>query len=108
MGEIGIPRREFLYDIKYWEARRIARGYSRRNRLEHQLLRITAFMTCFSMRENKMRLTPERWLPLPWEKDDEDDEEEDVPITEEEKQELLDLIQAENDRLEAERKSSEE
>ena len=48
------------------------------------------------MRENKMRLTPERWLPLPWEKDDEDDEEEDVPITEEEKQELLDLIQAEN------------
>ena len=30
MGEIGIPRREFLYELTFWEARRIMRGYNRR------------------------------------------------------------------------------
>ena len=32
VGEIGIPRREFLFDISFWEARRIIRGYRRRYR----------------------------------------------------------------------------
>ena len=30
VGEIGIPRREFLYELTFWEARRIMRGYTRR------------------------------------------------------------------------------
>lgn len=33
-----MQRREFLYDIKKWEARRIIRGYRKRNRFTHQLL----------------------------------------------------------------------
>ena len=32
MGEIGIPRKEFLYVLQFWEARRILRGYQRRKR----------------------------------------------------------------------------
>ena len=32
VGEIGIPRREFLYEICFWEARRIFRGYRNRYR----------------------------------------------------------------------------
>lgn len=90
VGEIGIHRREFLYDITYAEALRIVRGYRRRGRLEQQLLRLTAYMSCFSMHENKMHQTPGQWLPLPWEGDDEDNDE--PPISEEERQELVDLM----------------
>ena len=32
MGEIGIPRREYLYDLAYWEIMLIVRGYIRRSR----------------------------------------------------------------------------
>ena len=32
MGEIGIPRREYLYEMQYWEILLIVRGYSRRHR----------------------------------------------------------------------------
>ena len=32
MGEIGYSRREFLYDLRWWEARCIIRGYNRRHR----------------------------------------------------------------------------
>ncbi len=32
VGEIGLPRREYLYDIRFWEARRILAGYNRRHR----------------------------------------------------------------------------
>lgn len=27
MGEIGFPRREFLFEISFWEVRRIIKGY---------------------------------------------------------------------------------
>ena len=45
MGEIGIPRREFLYDIRIWEVRRIIRGYRRRDLLKHQLMLQTVTAT---------------------------------------------------------------
>lgn len=93
VGEIGISRREFLYDIKFWEARRIIRGYRKRNRLEQQLMRLTAYTSCFAMRENKERLTPERWMPLPWEKDADTDNE---PISEEEMSHLIELMNSIN------------
>lgn len=32
MGEIGIPRLEYLYDLQYWEIMLIVRGYNRRHR----------------------------------------------------------------------------
>ena len=32
MGEIGYSRREFLYDLRWWEIRCIIRGYNRRHR----------------------------------------------------------------------------
>lgn len=50
MGEIGIPRREFFFDIPFWEARRIIRGYRRRNRLTNQLIAETAFAAMHAMR----------------------------------------------------------
>lgn len=38
VGEIGIPRHEFLYELTWWEINSIIRGYRKRNRLTHQLL----------------------------------------------------------------------
>lgn len=53
MGEIGIPRREFLYDIQFWEVRRIIRGYRRRDRLKHQLMAECVYAATFAMRDPK-------------------------------------------------------
>lgn len=89
VGEIGIPRREFLFDIKFWEARRIIRGYQKRGRLEQQLMRLTAYMSCFAFRENKLHKEPQDWLPLPWERDEEYD---DAPISEEDREDLITLM----------------
>lgn len=50
MGEIGIPRHDFLYDLRFWEVRRIIRGYRKRNRLTHQLLAECVYATVHVMR----------------------------------------------------------
>lgn len=80
-----------MYEIVFWEAKRIYKGYRKRHRLEQQLLRLTAYFSCFAMRENKSRKTPEQWLPLPWE---EDEGEETAFMTKEEKQGLQDDMAA--------------
>jgi hypothetical protein len=90
VGEIGIRRREFLYDIQFWEVRRILRGYNRRNMLQHRLLRLAAYGSVFSMRDPKGK-SPEDWYPLPGDK-----ESAPPPPSEDEKQELLDLIESVN------------
>lgn len=51
MGEIGITRREFLYDLRLWEVRRIIRGYRRRDTLKHQLLAECAYAAIYAMRD---------------------------------------------------------
>lgn len=43
MGEIGINRREFLYDLPLWEARRIIRGYRQRQRVAWEQTRWQTF-----------------------------------------------------------------
>ena len=62
MGEIGIPRREFLYDLRFWEVRRIIRGYRRRDRLKHQLMAECAFAAIYAMRDPKGK-TPADMFP---------------------------------------------
>ena len=77
MGEIGIPRREFLYDISFWEVRRIIRGYRRRDLLKHQLIAECAYNAMYSMRDPQGK-TVEDMFPMLF--DDDDDE---PPISEE-------------------------
>lgn len=84
-----MPRREFLFEIQYWEVQRIIRGYRRRHVLDYQLLRLNAYMSCYSMRENKSGLSPSEWLPMPF---DDYDEEESAPITQEEENDLLNMM----------------
>ena len=85
MGEIGIPRREFLYDIRFWEVRRIIRGYRRRDRLKHQLMAECAYAAIFAMRDPKGK-TVRDIFPQIFE--DDDDEDPEPPMTDEEASEL--------------------
>lgn len=70
MGEIGIPRREFLYDIRFWEVRRIIRGYRQRDRLTCQLLAEIVYTTTYSMRDPKGK-TVEDMFPSLFKEEDE-------------------------------------
>jgi hypothetical protein len=81
VGEIGIPRREFLYDIRFWEVRRIIRGYRRRDTLKHQLIAECAYAAMFAMRDPKGKTVADMF-PMLFEDDDDDYDE--PPISEEE------------------------
>ena len=88
VGEIAIPRREFLYDIEWWEARRIIRGYRKRNRLHYQLLAECAYASTFAMRDAKGK-TVKDLFPALFEDDDDDF---DDLMTEEEQDDLQDMM----------------
>ena len=84
MGEIGIQRREFLYDIRFWEVRRIIRGYRNRDRLKHQLMAECAYAAIYAMRDPKGKTVADMF-PQIFEDDDINDE---PPMTDEEAEEL--------------------
>lgn len=92
MGEIGIPRREFLYDLRFWEVRRIIRGYRQRDRLKHQLIAECAYAAMYSMRDSQGRTVADMF-PMLFDDDDDDDE---PPISEEEVADLLADMEAFN------------
>ena len=87
MGEIGIPRREFLYDLRFWEVRRIVRGYRNRDRLKHQLMAECAYAAMFAMRDPKGKTVRDIFPALFQDDDDHSDD-----LTEEECRELQDLM----------------
>lgn len=106
MGEIGIPRREFLYDIRFWEVRRIVRGYRQRDRLKHQLIAECAYAAMYAMRDSKGKTVADMF-PMLFDDDDDDDE---PPITKkdvENLQQLMADINAQHQKQQ-ERKSTED
>jgi len=88
VGEIGIPRHEFLYDLRFWEVRRIIRGYRRRDWLNHQLMAEIVYAATFSMRDPKGK-TVSDMFPMLFDDEEEDDE---PPITEEDVADLQQLM----------------
>ena len=100
VGEIGMPRREFLYDIKFWEARRIIRGYRKRGKLLMQLLAENVYASTFAFRGSEGKSVKDMFPSL-----FEDDRDMEPAITQEEQDELQSLMTTENARLEAERNS---
>ena len=104
MGEIGISRREFLYDIRFWEARRIIRGYRKRGKIFMQLLAENVYASTYAFRGSEGN-TPQKMFPMLFE---DDDYEMEPAITQEEQDELQALITSENERLASQRESSEE
>jgi hypothetical protein len=95
VGEIGISRHEFLYDIQFWEVRRIIRGYRNRDRLKHQLMAECAYAAIFAMRDPKGK-TARDLFPALFE--DDDDEKEPVILSDDEIAELQADMAAWNDR----------
>ena len=90
MGEIGIPRREFLYDLRFWEVDSIIKGYRRRNRLTHQLLAEIVYTTTYTMRDPKGK-TVEGMFPMLF--DDDDDDSDEPIMTKEDSDELQQLME---------------
>lgn len=93
-----MSRREFLYDIKFWEARRILRGYRKRGKIFMQLLAENVYASTFAFRGNEGK-TVKNMFPILFE----DDRDMEPGITEEEQNELLELMAAENARLQQEK-----
>ena len=83
VGEMGISRQEFLYEIRFWEARRIIRGYKMRHVLHYQMQRMNIWASMFCM-GNKNNVKPNDIIKLYFD----DDEDETPPITEAEAAEL--------------------
>ena len=92
MGEIGIPRREFLYDLRFWEVRRIVRGYRQRDRLKHQLIAECAYNAMYVMRDPKGKTVADMF-PMLFDNDDDDDE---PPISEEDVADMQAMMEAFN------------
>lgn len=95
MGEIGIPRREFLYDLRFWEVRRIVRGYRQRDRLKHQLIAECAYAAMYAMRDPK-GTTVADMFPMLFDNDDDDDE---PPISEEDVADMQAMMEAFNNNI---------
>lgn len=72
MGEIGIPRRDFLYDLRYWEVLRIIRGYRRRDWLKLQMMAQCSYAAMFAMRDPKGK-TVKDYYPFLFEDDDDEE-----------------------------------
>ena len=92
MGEIGIPRREYLYEIRGWEARRILKGYQRRHILMYQLQRMQVWASMFCM-GNPEKKTPSDILHLYF---DDFDKESDQPISDDEIRQMQEEMAAIN------------
>ncbi len=90
MGEIGITRREFLYDIRFWEVRRIIRGYRQRDRLKNQLMAECVYAAMYAMRDPKGKGV-EDMFPMLFEDDDDEDE---PPISAEDVAEMQAVMSA--------------
>ena len=97
-----MSRREFLYGIKFWEARSIIRGYRKRGKIFMQLLAENVYASTFAFRGSEGKTVKDMFPSL-----FEDDRDMGPGITEEEQNELLELMAAENDRLASQRESSE-
>lgn len=81
------------------------RGYRKRHHFLFQLIAEDVFASTYAFRGSEGN-TPQKMFPMLFE--DDDDYKMEPAISQEEQNELLELMAAENARLEAERKSSEE
>ena len=90
MGEIGFPRKEFLYELTWWEVRSIIRGYNARHHEGWRQARLIAYHVryCMGVRHGEVAKEITKWLPFSWE------QEPVHVITEEEADELAEELEA--------------
>ena len=104
MGEIGFPRREFLFELKWWEVLSILRGYNNRNREMWSATRWQTYnLMCVSMADLKKAgiYRPTDLIRFPWEKDIPDIIE---GPSKQEVEEMRRIMREENARAEAQNK----
>lgn len=94
MGEIGIPRRDFLYEIDFWEVDRIIAGYRRRDKLRNQMMAQCAYAAMFAMRDPKGKSAADVFPSL----FDDEDEDDTPPLSKEEVEDLQDLMNSFKDK----------
>lgn len=82
-----MQRHEFLYEITFWEVRRLIRGFRRRDRLKYQLLAECAYAAIYAMRDPRGKTVSDMFPTL---FGDEDEHRE--SISEEEQKELQELM----------------
>ena len=100
VGEIGISRHEFYYELKWWEVKAIIRGYNARHHHSWEQARLIAYNARFCMGVGKGQTAPTvtEWIKFPWEKEDV------APISDEDRDELLAEMDAINAQLSAQNK----
>ena len=96
VGEIGIPRKEFLYDLKLCDIILITRGYFRRYHPAWEQARLIAYNAAHAMGCRHTPPPPSQWLPFPWENEPSD------AISEEEVEKIRNTIRQENNKKEQE------
>ena len=107
VGEIGLLRREYLYDLTFAELLLIKRGYFRRFHPQWEMARLIAHQVhyCMGLANNESPKTPSEWLPFSWEHT-EDGETIAEPIPDEEEVERLrQIMRDENAKLEHAKKA---
>ena len=92
VGEIGIPRNEFLYVLKLWEINEIVKDYRRRNREHWEMSRHLGLTICNVM--GAKIDSAHDYLPLPW-----DDITTKKELTEKDVNELMELMRKENEAI---------
>ena len=92
MGEIGIDRHVFYKELKWWEVKAIIRGYNARQHPGWEQTRWIAYHVryCMGLPKGEVAPTLTEWVKLPWEK------KVSTPITDNERNELLDEMAAMN------------
>lgn len=91
VGEVGISRREFLYEMRWWEILMASRGYNHRHVLTQQLIRLAGWSSYYAFRKNEKGELPEQWMPLWF-----DENEQATPLGQEDVDELKALIRSAN------------
>lgn len=76
VGEIGISRREFWYELTWREVRAIVDGYKRRRRDGWDQARLVAYHVAYCMGVPEGKTVPliTEWLPFNWDRQSESDD----------------------------------
>lgn len=112
VGEIGISRREFWYEITWREVRAIIDGYNRRRRDGWEQARLIAYNVAYCMGVPEGKTVPllTDWLPFYWDRQvtANDGDEGGAVVTPEDTKRLREIMMAENARAEAKAKAEAE
>ena len=66
MGEIGVPREDFLYRMAFWEVKRVVMGYRERQKAAWEVARWQTFWLMQVGMADTSKINFDEVLRLPW------------------------------------------